>query len=322
MSYHKPNWMPAEEWAGYLKIHLKADGLHCVECDTTEDITVDHIVPRVLGGGPEVSNLQPMCRPCNSRKGGRPDGYWGRPHYFDASINRAKLFVSQDDFVYGVIEDYREFFAKPFSSINKRLFLFAQIVGAGKTIGMFSLPFALNAAIGQNRPRIDKMLIVTKDTPLRSQIADELRSEPAEYGIVTQEPTVLEVTRMDDLVDTTQPHDIAVMCPHMLWPEKDGMDVVLNENMKTGEPEMVIVNWREHMKTVLEQYPLIVFDETHYAHTNIAKLVRTATNNLIFGFTASPVKANGELLEDMVRMSVYGYHEAAIHDKSMKWLGA
>jgi hypothetical protein len=323
MSYLKPSWMPSSQWAPFLEKHLQPDGLlHCAVCGTTDDITVDHIVARVNGGGSEAENLQPMCRKHNSSKGSKPDSYWGNALYFDASLNRSKMRVAQDDFVYRVIEEYEEFFSRPIASINRKLFLYAQIVGAGKTLGMFCLPFALNAAIGIGRARIDKMLIVTKDTPLRSQIAKEMRNEPADFGIVSQEPSVLEITSLNDLVSNDTPHDIAVMCPNMLWPETDGSNVTLSDtNARKGEASEVFVNWREHMSMVLRKYPLIVFDETHYAHANIAKLVHVATNNLVFGFTASPVKANGELLDDMILMSSYGYHEAAIHDRSMKWLG-
>lgn len=38
----------------------------------TEDfypLTVDHIVPKSKGGGDELSNLQPMCSRCNTKKG-------------------------------------------------------------------------------------------------------------------------------------------------------------------------------------------------------------------------------------------------------------
>ena len=33
----------------------------------------DHIVPLILGGSTELSNLQVTCRPCNGSKGGRSE---------------------------------------------------------------------------------------------------------------------------------------------------------------------------------------------------------------------------------------------------------
>lgn len=47
------------------------DGYRCVICGATEDLTIDHIVPRVAGGGNDETNLQTMCRSCNCRKGAR-----------------------------------------------------------------------------------------------------------------------------------------------------------------------------------------------------------------------------------------------------------
>jgi 5-methylcytosine-specific restriction endonuclease McrA len=43
----------------------------CQMCGTEERLTVDHIVPRVLGGDDNPSNLQVLCSTCNSSKGGR-----------------------------------------------------------------------------------------------------------------------------------------------------------------------------------------------------------------------------------------------------------
>ena len=39
------------------------------ECDTTADLTLDHIVPLSRGGTDELSNLQFLCRSHNSAKG-------------------------------------------------------------------------------------------------------------------------------------------------------------------------------------------------------------------------------------------------------------
>lgn len=43
----------------------------CQICGTEDRLTVDHIVPRVLGGDDNPSNLQVLCSTCNSSKGGR-----------------------------------------------------------------------------------------------------------------------------------------------------------------------------------------------------------------------------------------------------------
>ena len=43
----------------------------CQMCGSEDRLTVDHIVPRVLGGDDSLSNLQVLCGSCNSSKGGR-----------------------------------------------------------------------------------------------------------------------------------------------------------------------------------------------------------------------------------------------------------
>ena len=189
MNIDKPKWLSADQWAAYLKTHLDPVGrIKCVVCGTQEDMTCDHILPRIKGGRDVADNLQPMCRPCNSRKGKRPDTYWGRRLYFDYDIDKAKLRVSQNDFIYEVIAEYGSFFSKPYSQINGKLFVFAQIVGAGKTLGMYALAAALNKVAEPNAPRVDRMMVVTKDKALREQIAQELRDEPTEHGISHHSP--------------------------------------------------------------------------------------------------------------------------------------
>jgi hypothetical protein len=50
---------------------FERDGNRCVECHSTDDLTLDHIHPWSLGGPDTEDNLQVLCRPCNSRKGVR-----------------------------------------------------------------------------------------------------------------------------------------------------------------------------------------------------------------------------------------------------------
>lgn len=44
------------------------DDFRCRECGSRRYLAVDHIHPVALGGTDELSNLQTLCRPCNSRK--------------------------------------------------------------------------------------------------------------------------------------------------------------------------------------------------------------------------------------------------------------
>jgi hypothetical protein len=41
----------------------------CVSCGSTQEITLDHIIPISRGGRHAIGNLQPMCQRCNSSKG-------------------------------------------------------------------------------------------------------------------------------------------------------------------------------------------------------------------------------------------------------------
>jgi hypothetical protein len=45
------------------------DGFCCAHCHQRRFLTLDHIVPVSKGGSDELSNLQTLCRSCNSRKG-------------------------------------------------------------------------------------------------------------------------------------------------------------------------------------------------------------------------------------------------------------
>jgi 5-methylcytosine-specific restriction endonuclease McrA len=48
---------------------FERDNFTCLHCGTNENLTIDHIVPWVKGGGNEMGNLQTLCQSCNSRKG-------------------------------------------------------------------------------------------------------------------------------------------------------------------------------------------------------------------------------------------------------------
>lgn len=61
--------------AAFRQLRLFEPDGPCAMCGATSDLTWDHVVPRSKGGTNEWSNLQCLCRRCNSKKGaGLPGG--------------------------------------------------------------------------------------------------------------------------------------------------------------------------------------------------------------------------------------------------------
>ncbi len=50
---------------------LRRDGHRCQYCHTTQNLTVDHVVPKSKGGEDSWENLTTACIKCNNRKGDR-----------------------------------------------------------------------------------------------------------------------------------------------------------------------------------------------------------------------------------------------------------
>lgn len=59
------------EWAALCAKY----GNICLACGQLRPLTADHIVPRSKGGAFDISNIQPLCGPCNSSKGDRTIDY-------------------------------------------------------------------------------------------------------------------------------------------------------------------------------------------------------------------------------------------------------
>ncbi|MEN7546872.1 HNH endonuclease [Rapidithrix thailandica] len=48
---------------------FKRDGNRCVYCNSNEDLTLDHVIPKSRGGKTTWNNLVSACKSCNSKKG-------------------------------------------------------------------------------------------------------------------------------------------------------------------------------------------------------------------------------------------------------------
>lgn len=53
------------EW----KALVKQQGGRCLACGKKTELTADHVIPLVKGGSNDISNIQGLCRSCNSTKG-------------------------------------------------------------------------------------------------------------------------------------------------------------------------------------------------------------------------------------------------------------
>lgn len=58
-----------EEWDALKRKY----GYRCVQCRKRKELTKDHIMPLSLKGTDYISNIQPLCRSCNSRKWKNPN---------------------------------------------------------------------------------------------------------------------------------------------------------------------------------------------------------------------------------------------------------
>lgn len=54
----------ANEWLDLCE----RTGNRCVCCGSTGKLSADHIVPLIKGGSNNIDNIQPLCKPCNSKK--------------------------------------------------------------------------------------------------------------------------------------------------------------------------------------------------------------------------------------------------------------
>ena len=65
------NGITAEEWKNICEKY----GNRCLACGKIGKLTLDHVMPISKGGLHESSNVQPLCRTCNAKKGTKTIDY-------------------------------------------------------------------------------------------------------------------------------------------------------------------------------------------------------------------------------------------------------
>ena len=73
-----------------IKLTAKQGGF-CGLCgrnlSEVNEVHIDHIVPKSIGGGDTEDNLQAVCAPCNLRKGNTPPTAWSLGRGSENSLN-------------------------------------------------------------------------------------------------------------------------------------------------------------------------------------------------------------------------------------------
>lgn len=302
----RPHFASREQWTLFNQLHPI---YRCVVCDDTDEskATVDHIVAVQNGCPQDVQYWQWMCGPCNSRKGKKADTYWGQPLHFDQDINLVKCRTAQRAKIWDQVLTYSDYFCRPWSQLAGIMHIFAGVVGCGKTLAPPILAHALNHVIrrdcGEAYPRVDRILVLTKEQSIRNQLSEDLGKDMSAYGISGIDPRVDTIgpsTAMLAQLDGLKTKDIWVSCLAMFF-EKNG-------------------RVRNNLAEILAMFPLIWFDETHFASDQVLKILKHAHTSLCFGGTGSPIEAGGDLITRFFLFSLYDYDSACNNDQSMKML--
>lgn len=75
------SWEPGDKESKRQAVYDR-DGRRCLACGNRSKLTLDHIVPQVLGGTNDFLNLQTLCERCNRAKGAQVIDYRGQGPQF------------------------------------------------------------------------------------------------------------------------------------------------------------------------------------------------------------------------------------------------
>jgi hypothetical protein len=266
-------------------LHTHCNGVPCQppDPDGYRRLENDRIVPGAHGGTyTDPLNTGLVCASYNRKKFTKPDPFYSVRCYFDNPLNLDKLMPYQVEKGYGiVVGTCRELFEDPDIILTKWMLL-AWMVGTGKTIGMLSILFGINAVRntihGGAVRRIKKVLWLVHQESLVSSLKRELETELTDYNICDVRPTVEVVKNKAHWKYTA---DIIVACPQAIW-----------DNNSNGLSEQEITE-------ILSNFDAIIVDEGHFAVDQYLHLSRLAPLAFKFAVTATPMDREGELFPNL-----------------------
>lgn len=315
---NKPGGLLDSEYYTLRRIHQE----RCVYCGREDvDFEWDHVMPTSLGGWNLAWNLEPSCRRCNAQKSNllTSGSYWFQSFALDGKrgVDFSKFRQSQL-LPFNALLDYKEHFKN--ETFLKEVFrvqlLYLATVSAGKTLSILSIVFALNHIfldIYPASPRIDRVLVVTKDEDLREQLTSELKKEPLHHGIFTADIGVkveairsrrdayriIEKYRQDRNLIRDK---IYVCCQQLLW--------------ESGEEELDDI-----IKSFLSIFRAAFFDESHWSSQQ-ARKIQAYLPFFKFNLTGTPFDEKAKPYDYQIKIAHWGSQEAQKVDGSLKMLPA
>lgn len=190
------------------------------------------------------------------------------------------------------------------------LLLLWMVTGGGKTITALAYFFAINAHINRkigHVMRVRRVLWLTNERKLRTQLVHELRDEPVRFGLVARSPRVQACSKPGDI--ERPDFDITVCCSQALWGHP--------KSEKTQSE--VDIRKERRIRDILSAFDAIVFDECDFASWQTRRLVKLAPHAIKFGLTATPMDANGAIRTGQFLLAgTAAYRDVAQLDKCLR----
>ena len=59
-----------QAYRDYRELVIEFLGNRCIDCGSQEELELDHIIPKYIGGKNRLANVQILCKKCHSKKTG------------------------------------------------------------------------------------------------------------------------------------------------------------------------------------------------------------------------------------------------------------